>query len=267
MNPRYTTSPFPGMNPYLEGPANWSDFHATFIQALREHIASKLPEPYFARADTMAVMLAPDLPQSKGMEPDVLIARDHGFGEPGEAASVATLEPTRLQNIEYLDPHTEAFIEIVRLPERERITVIELFSPTNKSGDGRGFYMEKPQALLKTDVNIVELDLLRGGRRLQLNRTLPPDHYYAFVSRGNERPSCDVYHWCLRSAFPMIPVPLRAPQKDVQVNLSEPFRVAFERGQYGRFIDYDQTAPPPALTPEDAAWLRSLTESKFTNGA
>jgi hypothetical protein len=29
-------SPFPGIDPFLEGPAYWSDFHATFINYWRE---------------------------------------------------------------------------------------------------------------------------------------------------------------------------------------------------------------------------------------
>ncbi|HUY31723.1 MAG TPA: DUF4058 family protein [Pirellulales bacterium] len=44
-------SPFPGMDPYLEDPAFWSDFHHTFIGCWREAIADVLPEPYEARLD------------------------------------------------------------------------------------------------------------------------------------------------------------------------------------------------------------------------
>jgi len=43
-------SPFPGMDPYLEDPAFWSDFHHTFIGCWREAIADALPEPYEARS-------------------------------------------------------------------------------------------------------------------------------------------------------------------------------------------------------------------------
>ena len=39
-------SPFPGMDPYLENPAIWSDFHPTFINYWREQIADVLPDNY-----------------------------------------------------------------------------------------------------------------------------------------------------------------------------------------------------------------------------
>src|SRR5262245_55213740 len=42
-------SPFPGMNPYLEGPAHWPDFHATFITYAREALLQALPKHYTAR--------------------------------------------------------------------------------------------------------------------------------------------------------------------------------------------------------------------------
>ena len=37
-------SPFPGMDPYLEDPAFWRDFHATFIFCWREAVAAALPD-------------------------------------------------------------------------------------------------------------------------------------------------------------------------------------------------------------------------------
>ncbi len=40
--------PFPGMGPFLELPAYWSDFHLTFIHYWREAIADALPGDYEA---------------------------------------------------------------------------------------------------------------------------------------------------------------------------------------------------------------------------
>src|SRR3712207_7045898 len=42
--------------------------------------------------------------------------------------------------------------------------------------------------LLRQSINIVELDLLRSGQRIDLVEPLPPGHYYALVSRANRRP-------------------------------------------------------------------------------
>ena len=41
-------SPFPGMDPYLENPENFPDFHDSFITYLRENVQANLPLPYYA---------------------------------------------------------------------------------------------------------------------------------------------------------------------------------------------------------------------------
>ena len=41
-------SSFPGMDPYLEDPEIFPDFHDSFITYLREHLQANLPIPYFA---------------------------------------------------------------------------------------------------------------------------------------------------------------------------------------------------------------------------
>jgi hypothetical protein len=44
-------SPFPGMDPNLEDPAFWSDFHARFIIYWSDALADILPQHYEARID------------------------------------------------------------------------------------------------------------------------------------------------------------------------------------------------------------------------
>jgi hypothetical protein len=253
-------SPFPGMNPYVESVVNWSDFHSTFIHALREAINTQLPKPYYARVHELVMMLGPDSTGPKVSEPDVFVGRGPGrTGSPNvSSAGAATLEPLTLAHIERLDPHRELTIDIIRLPEQNVVTVVELFSPTNKYGDGRAEYSKKRRLLPQTPANIVELDLLRRGRRMPLSKPLPPDDYYAFISRGDRRPMCDVYHWSVRDLMPVLPVPLRPPDADLLIGLAEPFKVAFSRGLYGRFVDYSQAPPPPAMLSEDLAWMARL---------
>lgn len=262
--PNFDVSPFPGMNPYIEGPNHWADFHHEFISTLRQAIGDRLPEPYYASVGELVMLVSPetdDRPQRR--EPDVLVGhagtRRVGAESPGgAAAAVAVLEPLPMANVVFDDPHTEGYIEIRRMPAGEFVTVIELLSPTNKRGDGRGIYLQKRRQLLGTPANIVEVDLIRAGRRLQLNRPLPPDDYYCFVSRGDRRPACDVYHWSVRDPLPAIPVPLRPPDADVVVGLADPFRVAFARGRYGRFIDYAEPPPASPFAADDAAWAAEV---------
>ena len=259
LNEAFGSSPFPGMNPYLEGPENWSDCHATFVHALREALNERLPPNYYARVGELVITVASEQPEGRTREPDVFLGKTPDQSRPADISlsphfSTTLLEPIAAANVEHLDPHTELFIEVLRMPEREVVTVIELFSPTNKYGAGRTEYAQKRVQLLRTPANLVELDLLRAGRRMPV----PKDDYFCFISPGDRRPSCDVYHWSVRDLLPTLPIPLQKPDSDVLLPLAGPFKTAFARGQYSRFIDYTQPPPPPAFPPEAAAWLAQL---------
>jgi hypothetical protein len=45
------------------------------------------------------------------------------------------------------------------------VTAIEILSPVNKRGNGLHLYCAKRKSLLRTDMHVIELDLLRGGER------------------------------------------------------------------------------------------------------
>lgn len=256
-------SPFPGMDPYLESPAYWQDFHATFVPALREQINAVLPDHYVARIEEEVVLLQPEAAK-RHARPDVLVDRDPlapsgggGSLSPGGAA-VAQLAPETLHNVVHLDPHTQTEIRILHLPHREVVTVVEVLSPTNKDGDGRGIYIEKRNRLLHRSINVVELDLLRAGRRIELVEPLPPGHYYALVSRADRRPECQVYTWTVRQPLPVIPIPLKAPEPDVKVDLAAAFRTAYQRGRYQRMVPYDAAPPGPGLGAAEVEWATRL---------
>jgi len=101
----------------------------------------------------------------------------------------------------------------------------------------------------------VEIDLLRAGQRIALNKPLPPAHHYAFVSRSDRRPDCDVYHWSVRDPLPKIPVPLRPGTPDASADLAEAFAMAYKRGRYRRMVRYDQP---------DLEWVASTALQRST---
>jgi len=251
-------SPFPGMDPYLEGPPHWSDFHPTLIQALRELIADQLPPNYFAGVNEDVLMVEPDV-LSKEVQPDVTVIRQRSSETiaPANQPDVALLEsqPVIIPNVIRFDPRIETFIEVRHLPDREVVTVVELLSPSNKTGSGRAQYLAKRDSLLREDIHVVELDLIRGGQRLRLERPLPAGHYYAFISRVEDRPDCGVYHWTVRQRPPRIPIPLRAPDADVLVDLAAAIVIAYGRGRYGQIVNYSGAPPPPVFDPADAEWV------------
>jgi hypothetical protein len=44
-------SPFPGMDPYLESPDIWPDFHDQLAGQIARNLNRALPRPYYARLD------------------------------------------------------------------------------------------------------------------------------------------------------------------------------------------------------------------------
>lgn len=131
------------MDPYLESPAHWSDLHHRLIDSMSEVVSERLPANYFARINELVMMIQPDPESPRAAGSDVLVMRDPLRTGGGVAvAPGASARPYTLANVESLDPHTEGFIEIIRLRDHEVVSVIELFSPTNKLGDGRGLYGE-----------------------------------------------------------------------------------------------------------------------------
>lgn len=81
-------------------------------------------------------------------------------------------------------------------------------------------------------MHLIEVDLIRAGPRLKLNRPLPAGDYFAFLSRADRRPECDVYAWTVRDALPALPIPLRTPDGDIPVDLAAAFRMTYDRGRY-----------------------------------
>jgi hypothetical protein len=248
-------SPFPGVDPYVESPAFWKDFHGRFINSLSEVIFDTLPDNYVAMIEEDVLLLEPALPRGRQVTPGVLVAQDPFRSSAGVAGpAVSTAEPVTLANVEFLDLPTQHYIQILRLPDREVVTVLEVLSPTNKGSDGRGAYLDKRQRLLRRSVNVVEIDLLRAGRRVALSGSFPPGHYFALVSRTARRPACDVYGWTVRQPCPKVPIPLLPPDGDAVADLGRAFAMAYDCGRYGRLIRYVEPPPPPAFSPDDTEW-------------
>src|SRR6266404_3103386 len=186
-------SPFPGMDPYLEGP-EWPDFHSTFIHSWREAIADELPDDYVARIDERVYLIEPDAEVRKLIKPDIAISTTEREIPPRASTGVATLEPITLP-VEIIDGVTEVFIEIHKKPDLSLVAVLELLSPANKENPGRTEYLSKRNEILRRNVHLVELDLLQGGRRVPSPKPLPNADCYYLVSRAERRSECQVYHW------------------------------------------------------------------------
>lgn len=246
------------MDPFLEQPAFWSDFHARFVNYWCEAIADVLPPQYEATLGERVYLVELDPDQRKLGYPDVAVTRQESTSasQPSPLGATATLEPITIP-VTILEGPRETFIEILHQPDRSLVTALELLSPANKDLPGRIEYLAKRRAILHQRAHLVELDLLLGGRRLPFDKPLPDGDYYYFVARGERRPDFQVYHWMLREVLPTLPVPLRDPDPDICIDLSAVFATAYERAKFFRRVDYQ--APLPAFIAEaDRPWVEQL---------
>jgi hypothetical protein len=148
-------------------------------------------------------------------------------------------------------------IEIRSVGEEQLVTVIELLSPVNKrpGADAADAYERKRRDVLHSTVHLLAIDLLRGGRRPALVTPLPDVPYFIILSRVERRPQVEIWPVSLREAIPVIAVPLREGDADVPLDLTQALQRIYTSARYDLRIDYTKAPPPPALSPEDAAWL------------
>jgi hypothetical protein len=212
---------FPGVNPFLEAQYYWPDFHLTFFNHWQQAIADVLPDPYEARLDDWR---------------NVAPIQRPGSHRGSATAGALLLEPEIMPTV-ILDEDRETYLKILHREDRKLVTVLELLSPSNKVAPSRRDYLTRRNAILGQDVHLVELDLLVSGRRPPMTRLFPRGDFHAIVSRWEDRPDCRVYSWTVRMPLPLLPIPLRAPDPDVAIDLSAVYRTAFERGRYARSID------------------------------
>jgi len=160
-------SPFPGMDPYLEDPAIWPDFHHRWATILSEELNDQLPAPFYARMEMrpeLGIVEESD-ERPRSIVPDVLILRQPprtlGPGAPG----ILVMDAPRRRvapAVEFATLPDELvrhhFVEI-RDSQRghKLITLIEILSPSNKrSGPDRDSYAAKQREVLDSDANLVE---------------------------------------------------------------------------------------------------------------
>jgi len=250
-------SPFPGMDPFLEGPS-WPDFHLLFISEIRSRIVPRARTKYTVEAERRVYIETDPGDPDRIIRPDVVLAGGAGEFELGVPTESLVTEPA-VVTVPMRMEHREAFLTVRLRETREVVTVIEVLSPANKraGSDGRDMYLDKREAILDSRTHLVELDLLRGGERLPTNEGLPPADYYGLVCRGNRRPKAEVYHWTIRQKMPKIPIPLLPPDPDILLDMQELFDSVYDRAGYDYSLDYT-AGLSPALAEPDTDWAKDL---------
>ena len=252
--------PFPGMNPWLENSNLWKDVHNTLINAIREYLAPQLGPRYFVGVETHTyVTRRPDatLPTTIGTRfPDVAIM-DRG-GAPVAVAQPPTATEPQLVQIPLDDDIEETFLEIRLVPNGEVVTVVELLSHTNKrAGMNRDHYLHKRDRFLYSNVNFVEIDLLRAYSSMPYIEEEKDDDYRIFIHRREQIGLAFLYTFGVRDEIARFHLPLQPDDEEPIVDLGELLHTVYDRAQYHLIIDYSE-APSPTLSKEDREWAEQL---------
>jgi hypothetical protein len=143
------------------------------------------------------------------------------------------------------------------------VTVLEFVSVGNKTGRlGRRKYRQKQMEVCDANANLVEVDLVRGGRPVTLAGPRPGlaggrAAYHACVFRATRDDRIEFYPIPLHDPLPAIKIPLRPKDDDIVLNLAAVLEQTYRKGRYDEILDYD-TPPDPALSDDDAKWARRL---------
>ena len=264
-------SPCPGMDPYIEACGLWGDFHSHLIEKIGEKLADVAPEHYLVRTGERSYVI---LVESEGKKsypflPDVSMTAPRGRKKTPKKGGTALAEPAGATEPVTMraflqEEHREAFVEIYETsPELRLVTSIEVLSPSNKRSGTEGWelYQRKRQSLLLGDVNLVEIDLLRGGQRMPMLDPWPASPYTLLVARAKKAQLCRVWpvHW--QRPLPPLPVPLAKPDPDIPLDLQPMLDAIYQRSRYERSIDYRKPLTPP-LDAVETAWLEQQLQAR-----
>lgn len=248
--------PFPGMDPYLEDPTFWPDVHHRLITTMCDQIQAALIPGYRAVITPYVAFESIEIAPVRRAVPDIAVIEheisplSRGGGAVVEEAPL-TLPAVMEVPVEY------ARIEIRTVRDHILVTAIELLSPANKRPgvDGADAYEKKRQEIFASTAHLMEIDLLRAGRRPRVARPLPDAPYFIFLSRMQRRPYIEIWPLSLREPIKLVPIPLRHPDPAIPFDLGAAIHDAYRRARYDLEIDYRQPPPPPELSADDAAWL------------
>lgn len=186
-------SPFPGMDPYLEGEL-LSTVHSQLAAEIARELAPQIAPRYAARTEKRFVIASPEDLE----DPEIAIYTDVGIrsareGQRTKGSTAAAVAEAPLM-LETLMPEKAPhyWVEIRDAKRRTLVTAIELLSPYNKRGHGRSDYLQKRASILCSSAHLVEIDLLRQGQRLPMKRKLPDAEYFVFLSRAGRRPLTEI---------------------------------------------------------------------------
>jgi hypothetical protein len=252
------------MDPYLEN--HWRDVHHNLITFCQGELNPQLPADLRVRVEERVFVESLEGP-GRSMYPDVRVVERPRPGttlsSPGSESALAVAEPLLVHLPD--EQVTQGYLEIIDVGSGQKvITVIEVLSLANKvPGEGQNQYLQKQRELKEGGVSLVEIDLLRAGKRVLVVSPdrLPPSHrtpYQVCIRKGWKPTVGEVYRIPLREPLPAISIPLRETDPSPRLDLQKVIDLCYRNGRYDD-LDYTRDPEPP-LNPDDAAWAHSILQ-------
>jgi Protein of unknown function (DUF4058) len=245
-------SPFPGMDPYLEGNL-WTSVHADLATTIAHQLVPHLRPKYIALTERKYISGAwEEVMISAGpVRPDIAIRRSKGRSLSSNGALAVAPSVKLRTHLTTKVPHFRIAIRDVQ--NRRLVTAIELLSPTNK-GSGRNAYLRKRRKFLHTSAHLLEIDLHHQGQRIPLFDPYPEAAYYVLLNRARKRSVTEVWAIGMDEPLPTVPVPLLKGDADVPLDMQKAFTAVYDAGGFDLVVDY-RKPPDVELPVEEAEWL------------
>ncbi len=261
-------SPFPGMNPYLENPEIWPAVHSRLIVAIADALVPQIRPNYLVDIEKRIYQSSGETTLLVGI-PDVTVRREAPLSRreslpsqtnPSTSNVAVAAPPVTPVQVRMPMPEEvrEAYLEVRDTTTGEVVTVIEVLSPANKRpGKGREMYLEKRETVVGSRTHLVEIDLLRKGEPMPFFGTEFQGNYRILVSRGDRRPTADLYLFNLPQPIPTFTLPLRSQDAEPTLDLQALLNSLYDRAGYDYTLDYS-AEPVPPLEESETAWADAL---------
>lgn len=238
------------MNPFIEG-YKWSPFHLLMIARMHDVLIDQVPAGFMVEAETTLSIDDALFNERNHKKPDIsLIEEEKNKNAPSVVTNTLT-PPTRRQQLSATKIRS---LHIRDLKNRELVTSIELLSPTNKRGTGLKRYRSKRDQMHEAYVNLVEIDLLRGGERPGFSDRSECAYLVEVLDETTE----ELLQWQigLFDRLPTVPVPLRSGMNALKLDLQAIFHRVFDRSALPYALSYNLSDLRPPV--EDDAEREKL---------
>ena len=251
------TNFLPGMNPYLQ--VRWPDAHTRLIAYIGDALSEKLPNDLAVIAEE-SISIDFDAEPDLRMHADVAVVEQQRIRFPDsipllqDTSTLVLAEPETIR----VSP-TERWLEI-RDIDNHLVTLIELLSPSNKTFHTSVSIAIRHEQLIRSGVNVVEIDLFRGGFRTlpdslkaELRETPSQTMYLIVVGKAHRPDERKVYYCPLRERLPAFAVPLRKNDASVPLDLQPLIDRCYQTGRYWQLSQ--RPLPSPGLADDEKAWI------------